>query len=132
VEPPVDVRVAQPAVLPVGARVPAEVVVEGAVLHHQHDEGVDRDVLRARQRPRPGRDLRGLGDQGLARQRARHPREAGERRRAGEELPPAEVGIAIVGLEALAPLRVGKLAAGKARRVVGWAPRHGSITRSQS
>jgi hypothetical protein len=43
---PVDVGEA--AIAGVRVRVPAEVVVEGAVLHHQDDEGVDRDLPRAR------------------------------------------------------------------------------------
>ena len=41
---PRGVRVGEPRLAPVGAGQPAEVVVEGAVLHHQHDDRVEREV----------------------------------------------------------------------------------------
>ena len=52
----------------VGARQPAEEVVEGAVLHHQHDDVLDPGLLRCRE----GRDGRGgpggrLGDRACRR-----------------------------------------------------------------
>jgi len=43
------VDVGEPRLAAVGARQPAQVVVERPVLHHQHDERVDRHVARARQ-----------------------------------------------------------------------------------
>jgi hypothetical protein len=42
----VGVGEAQAGLAPVGSRQPAQVVVERAVLHHQHDERVDREVPR--------------------------------------------------------------------------------------
>ena len=73
------VGVMQPLVLAVGAREPPEVMVEGAVLHHQHDEGVDGDVAGAREAVL-GLNLRRLGDEGLGRE---HRRQSGEPRQAG-------------------------------------------------
>ena len=51
----VGVRVGEPRVLAVGVRMPAEVVVEGAVLHHQDDEGVDGHVAGLGRARRPRR-----------------------------------------------------------------------------
>jgi hypothetical protein len=61
----VDVREA--AVAGVRVRVPAKVVVERAVLHHQDDEGVDRDLPRVRQGATAA--TRRLGDQPAAARR---------------------------------------------------------------
>ncbi len=41
------VAVDEPSLPAVGPRQPAEVMVEGAVLHHQHDDRVERQVARA-------------------------------------------------------------------------------------
>ena len=46
----------------VGPRQPAQVVIEGAVLHHQHHEGVDRQVAGRGER-HLALAARGLGDE---------------------------------------------------------------------
>ena len=127
----VEARVAQPVVDRVGARVPAEVVVEGAVLHHQDDEGVDRQLARAREMG-PRRVLGRLGDQGLGREQARHPGEPGERRGPAEEVAPAQHVLPRSLLELLDPRRIRELPAGELRGVVGRATDHLAITFSQS
>src|SRR3954451_6591368 len=81
----VVVRIAEPGVLGVGARVPAEVVIERAVLLHEDDEVVDRHVRRARERGR-GLHASRVADESVDRPRAGdagHPRES---RRLGDEL----------------------------------------------
>ncbi len=94
----------------VGVGMPAEVVVEGAVLHHQDHERVDRHVARAR--VRPGElALRSRGDELVERQDRGHPGGAGEGRRPGEELAALQVGGRMLLLHAVGELRVGELAA---------------------
>ncbi len=105
----VEPGIGEAGVLGVGGGVPAEVVIEGAVLHHQDDERVDRQVARLRERL-SRRPLGRLGDQRLRRQHGRHPGQPGDRCRALEELAPAQVLVAILGLEALADAGVGVLA----------------------
>ena len=71
--------------LAVGRVDPAEVVVERPVLHHHHDDVVDRHVAGARE----GAPLRGggLGDQGSGGERGGEPRGGGGAR---QELAPAQ------------------------------------------
>jgi len=57
----------QPGVARVGPFQPAEVVVEGAVLHHQHDDGVDRHLARAGQ-AHAGLALGRLGEERVGRE----------------------------------------------------------------
>ncbi len=57
VERPGEIGVAQAGLAPVGAREPAQEVVEGPVLHHQDDDVLERRVL-----PRP--ELRGAWPRG--------------------------------------------------------------------
>jgi hypothetical protein len=80
------VRVGQAGVLPVGVRVPAEVVIEGAVLLHQHDEGVDGHVRGARERGRRLNPAR-VAHQRIHRPCARYTGYARHGRGLGEELP---------------------------------------------
>ena len=53
----------------VGVRQPAEVVVEGPVLHHQHDEVVDRHVARGGKLRRERLAAGGLAEEQVQRQR---------------------------------------------------------------
>ena len=83
------VGVDEPVLATVGPGQPAEVVVEGAVLHHQHDEGVDRQVARCRHRLArpPGR----LGEDRLgAERRDEAGGEAAAHRGTLKELPAAK------------------------------------------
>src|SRR5205807_2625357 len=91
----------------IGVGQPAQVVVERAVLHHQHDKRVDRQV------PRAGKVNAGLLSSRLRDERARaeHCREttgeAGRQRGALKELPPLQV---LVGRLPREPLRVVRIA----------------------
>ena len=101
------VHVRQPGLHAVGARQPPEVVVEGAVLHHQHDERVDREVARRGQRG--GAALGGgrLADEPVrVQQHRRAGAEARERRGALEELAAAQVAVGVLGGQALGLARV--------------------------
>jgi hypothetical protein len=93
-------------------RHPAEVVVERAVLHHQHDERVDREVARTRKRLAAlavGR----LRDEHVRVERGRHARrEARGRGGALEELPPAQVLVRRLVGKLLRELRVADVAHG--------------------
>ena len=74
---PVLVGVLQARLTAVRVGHPAEVVVEGPVLHHQHDDRVDGEVARRRQERAP-LTAGGFGDERVGvqdgRERRRHPR----------------------------------------------------------
>ena len=100
-----EVGVGQARLAAVGVGHPAEVVVEGPVLHHQHDERVDRQVARRREvlAPLP---LGRLGDERLGRQHARQADGAGGHRRALQELAAAH---GLVGRRLLETLELGRI-----------------------
>ena len=112
------VGVAEAGVLGVGLRVPAEVVVKTAVLHHEHDEGVDRQVLRLRQVVAADPVLGGLGDQLLGRQHRGEAGRAREERRLGEELAPPKGALRVLGRLALELTLVGELSPPREVRMV--------------
>ena len=89
----------------VGPGQPTEVMVEGAVLHHQHDDRVERHVLRAGDiDPVGGRRLR---EDRVGTEDARHPhRQAAGQGGALEELAPAHEAVGVDRLEALGRLGV--------------------------
>jgi len=87
-------------------RQPAEVVVEGPVLHHHHDKGVDREVARrgnaqSALAPRCGGD-----DRVRIKRQPRPGGEPGTHRGALEELSPRVVSISREGLESLRLKRI--------------------------
>ena len=88
---PIVRRVGEPVLAPVGPGQPAQVVVEGPVLHHQHHEGVDGEVARGGQR-RAALPARRLRHEHVGRQHRRHARgQARGHRGALQELAPAQV-----------------------------------------
>jgi hypothetical protein len=104
---PVDVG--EPRLPAVGAREPAEVVVERAVLHHQDDEGVDRQVARGGQR-RAALLARGLGHERLGVQDGSEPGGKARRDRGAlEELAAAVVRLGRGRLEPLGLVRVAQV-----------------------
>jgi hypothetical protein len=100
------VEVCQPGLAAVGVGHPAEEVVEGPVLHHHDDVGVDGDV--ASGAPRGAALGRGRGgDQPVGPERRRQPEaDTGGARRPLEELAPAQ---AFVGRHRIEPLGVRRI-----------------------
>ncbi len=105
---PVVIGIGEAGVLRVGVGMPAEVVIEGAVLLHEDDEGVDRHVRRARQ-PAHGLGLRGPAEQRLGGQRGRQARRPGQHGGLGQELAAAQVVLGLLLGEPLLGLAVRKL-----------------------
>ena len=90
----------------VGIREPPEVVVERAVLHHQHDEVVHRHVLWGGQPRRQRLPLRGLAEEQIDRQRDGCGGKAGRVGGARQEVAAPHGGLRCLRHRALVRLRV--------------------------
>ena len=114
---PSTVGEAQAGLAAVGSGQPAEVVVERPVLHHQHDERVDRQVARRGDGPHPLAPSR-LGDDRVRIEHEPHPGgEPGRARRALEEVAPGVEGVRGDRLEALGLPGIAEIVHGPAHRL---------------
>ena len=83
------VDVGQSLLSPVGAGKPSQHVIERAILHHQHDHGVERRFLRLRQR---AHEAVGIGHAGCVAPEASRETGGGHAGGSGEEVAARDLG----------------------------------------